>query len=114
IRSSSDIGLPATSMPNLALSMMSGGGAGGEGHLGVYCSPRASRRSVDLEVTGCREDCRPGDFQYDWSSHNNNNNNNTLRVLTSSSRAASALSLTSDCTARSIGLLSNDGDSDSD
>ncbi|KAK3776182.1 hypothetical protein RRG08_063725 [Elysia crispata] len=140
IRSSSDIGLPATSMPNLALSLMSGGVPGGDTHLGVYCSPRASRRSVDLEITAAREDGRAGgaagvggDFRYDWSSqyegldfnspgvaitaHNttaSSNNSNTLRVLTSSSRAASALSLTSDCTARSIGLLSNDGDSDSD
>ncbi|GFR60884.1 hypothetical protein ElyMa_000090300 [Elysia marginata] len=140
IRSSSDIGLPATSMPNLALSLMSGGGvAGGDSHLGVYCSPRASRRSVDLEITAPREDGRGEtgsgtgeDFRFDWSSQyegldfsnpggnvvantvGSSSNSNTLRVLTSSSRAASALSLTSDCTARSIGLLSNDGDSDSD
>ena len=150
IRSSSDIGLPATSMPNLALSLMAGGGAGvgstgTEAHLGVYCSPRASRRSVDLEVTAAREEARAGggggggascDLRYNWSSQydsldfgspggttivssavapsSSGCNTNTLRVLTSSSRAASALSLTSDCTARSIGLLSNDGDSDSD
>ncbi|GFO50618.1 hypothetical protein PoB_007712300 [Plakobranchus ocellatus] len=135
IRSSSDIGLPGTSMPNLALTLMAGGGGGGqETYIGVYCSPRASRRSVDLEVINSRQEGREDNpSHYDWSSQydsidfgspsvntitsastGNNNSCNTLRVLTSSSRAASALSLTSDCTARSIGLLSNDGDSDSD
>ncbi|XP_005106986.1 uncharacterized protein LOC101860197 [Aplysia californica] len=113
IRSSSDIGLPAASMPNLALQLgMVGGGAmegGKENHLGVYCSPRTSRRSVDLDINS-RADTHG---QYEWI-ETLDSSSNSLKVLTASSRVGSALSLNSECTARSIGLLSNDSDSDND
>lgn len=110
VRSSSDIGLPATSMPNLASQMGLPGGIannGSENNLGVYCSPRTSRRSVDLDINSKAETRG----QYEWI-ETLDSSSNTLKVLTASSRAGSALSLNSECTTRSIGLLSNDSDSD--
>lgn len=110
VRSSSDIGLPATSMPNLAVRLIPGGDATtAENYLEVFCSPRTFRRSVDLDVSS--KDHTRG--QFEWVDAMDSSTN-CLKVLTSSSRVGSALSLNSECTARSIGLLSNDSDSDND
>jgi len=111
IRSSSDIGLPASSMPNLAFQMDMvniGLEGGGENHLGVFCSPRTLRRSVDLDIDS-RNDKRE---HFEWI-ENIDSPSNSLRVLTATGRVGSALSLNSEC-ARSIGLLSNDSDDDID
>ncbi|BFZ04102.1 hypothetical protein BsWGS_07141 [Bradybaena similaris] len=108
VRSSSDIGLPATSMPNLAVRLVPGGDmTTAENYLEVFCSPRTFRRSVDLDS----KDHTRG--QFEWVD-TMDSSTNCLKVLTSSSRVGSALSLNSECTARSIGLLSNDSDSDND
>ena len=116
-RCNSDIGLPTASMPNLTLAMSLGGGAGenggsgGGGQLGVYCSPRTTRRSVDLDVVGGggglgSVGSRCGD--YEWLEERTS----SLRVLSAGSRVGSAVSLNSVCTAHSVGLLSNDSDDD--
>lgn len=103
-RCNSDIGLPTTSMPNLtlalALSRENGGSCGDT--LGVYCSPRTTRRSVDLDVGPSRDPARAEYHQ--WLDEQSG----SLRVLTSNSRVGSAVSLNSVCTAHSVGLLSND------
>ncbi|XP_041367472.1 uncharacterized protein LOC121382058 [Gigantopelta aegis] len=103
-----EMGIPASSMPNLALERFmgpEGEGPDGPGHkLGVYCSPRMSRRSVDLEISS-------KDPNNEWME--TFDPANTLRVLTTSSRVGSSVSLNSECTARSIGLISNDSSSDS-
>ncbi|KAK6190040.1 hypothetical protein SNE40_001986 [Patella caerulea] len=101
-RATCDLGQPASSMPNLALERFTDSQFEESGcKLGVYCSPRTTRRSVDLDAKK----------EYEWLE--NFDSNNSLRVLGSSSRTGSALSLNSECTARSIGLLSNDSSSDS-
>nr|KAG5695687.1 hypothetical protein BaRGS_022364 [Batillaria attramentaria] len=99
-RCNSDIGLPTASMPNLNLAMSLGEGAGGD-KLGVYCSPRTTRRSVDLDVGSSRD---PARGEYEWL----DDKSSSLRVLSASSRVGSAVSLNSVCTAHSVGLLSND------
>ncbi|XP_076471724.1 uncharacterized protein LOC143301367 isoform X2 [Babylonia areolata] len=105
-RCNSDIGLPTSSMPNLTLALTLGeDGAGGRGKLGVYCSPRTTRRSVDLDVTSRDPAARA---EYDWLE----DKTSSLHVLSASSRVGSALSLNSVCTAHSVGLLSNDSDDD--
>lgn len=108
-RCNSDIGLPTASMPNLTLAMGLGG-SGGEGSggdkLGVYCSPRTTRRSVDLDM-GPREVAGRQDYS-EWLEERTS----SLRVLSAGSRVGSAVSLTSVCTAHSVGLLSNDSDDD--
>ena len=107
-RPTGEMGIPASSMPNLALERFmgpEGDGPDGSGHkLGVYCSPRMSRRSVDLEVSS-------KDPNNEWME--TFDPANTLRVLTTSSRVGSSVSLNSECTARSIGLISNSSSSDS-
>ncbi|CAG5136402.1 unnamed protein product [Candidula unifasciata] len=110
VRSSSDIGLPASSMPNLAIRLGPGGDlASTENFLDVFCSPRTFRRSVDLDVNS--KDHTRGQFEWVDTMESSTN---CLKVLTSSSRVGSALSLNSECTTRSIGLLSNDSDSEND
>ncbi|KAL8617638.1 hypothetical protein ACOMHN_038030 [Nucella lapillus] len=105
-RCNSDIGLPTASMPNLTLALTLGeDGGGGRGKLGVYCSPRTTRRSVDLDVTSRDPASR---HDYDWLE----DRTSSLHVLSASSRVGSALSLNSVCTAHSVGLLSNDSDDD--
>ena len=118
-RCNSDIGLPTASMPNLPLAMAlgehggeGGGGGGGGDTLGVYCSPRTTRRSVDLDVAGSRAGggCDPAvRAEYEWLAEDRAS---SLRVLSAGSRVGSAVSLNSVCTAHSVGLLSNDSDSD--
>lgn len=109
VRSSSDIGLPAASMPNLAVPLVPGEMSTSETYLEVFCSPRTFRRSVDLDISS-KEHARSN---FEWVD-NLDSSSNCLKVLTSGSRVGSALSLNSECTARSIGLLSNDSDSDND
>ncbi|PVD33375.1 hypothetical protein C0Q70_04629 [Pomacea canaliculata] len=102
-RCNSDIGLPTASMPNLALALSLGTDAtSGADKLGVYCSPRTTRRSVDLDVGSSRDPCRT-DYPR-WLEEQTS----SLRVLTAGSRVGSAVSLNSVCTAHSVGLLSND------
>ncbi|ESO91601.1 hypothetical protein LOTGIDRAFT_163327 [Lottia gigantea] len=101
LRMASELGLPASSMPNLSLERFAEIQSDETGKLGVYCSPRTTRRSVDLDAKK----------EYEWLE--NIDSTNSLRVLGSSSRTGSALSLNSECTARSIGLLSNDSSSES-
>ncbi|XP_076450157.1 uncharacterized protein LOC143286470 [Babylonia areolata] len=106
-RCNSDIGLPTTSMPNLPLAMGMGDHHHGEGgdKLGVYCSPRTTRRSVDLEVGSSRDPGAPsGGGEYEWLG----GKAASLQVLSAGSRVGSAISLNSVCTAHSVGLLSND------
>lgn len=100
-RCNSDIGLPTASMPNLSMALNLGENGTGD-KLGVYCSPRTTRRSVDLDL-GSRD---PGG--YEWLEEKTS----SLRVLSAGSRVGSAVSLNSVCTAHSVGLLSNDSDDD--
>ncbi|XP_067655737.1 uncharacterized protein [Haliotis asinina] len=104
-----DMGLPAASMPNLALDRFgeNNSDGGSDSKLGVFCSPRMTRRSVDLDVSN-RD---PNKKDMEWLEAFDQSN--SLRVLSSSSRVGSAISLNSECTARSIGLISNDSSSDS-
>ncbi len=107
-RSQADMGLPVSSMPNLALDRFSENNPdGSDSKLGVFCSPRMTRRSVDLDVSN-RD---PNKKDMEWLE--GFDQSNSLKVLSSSSRTGSAISLNSDYTARSIGLISNDSSSDS-
>lgn len=103
-RCNSDIGLPTASMPNLSLAMSMGENGAGD-KLGVYCSPRTTRRSVDLDLSS-RDPAARAD--YEWLE----DKTSSLRVLSAGSRVGSAVSLNSVCTAHSVGLLSNDSDDD--
>ena len=103
-RCNSDIGLPTASMPNLSLALGMGENGAGD-KLGVYCSPRTTRRSVDLDV-GPRDPAARA--EYEWLE----DKTSSLRVLSAGSRVGSAVSLNSVCTAHSVGLLSNDSDDD--
>uniref|UniRef100_A0A0B6YAI4 Uncharacterized protein n=1 Tax=Arion vulgaris TaxID=1028688 RepID=A0A0B6YAI4_9EUPU len=105
-RSSSDIGLPTGSTSYLK---NVDGTNTSENYLGVFCSPRTVRRSVDSGISSREHALRHGEWlqNVDYS-------NNCLKVLTSASRVGSAISLNSEYTARSIGLLSNGSDSDKD
>lgn len=111
-KSPTDLGIPAVSLPNLSVEhdesddpyndrMDRRGSREDSDHaLGLYCSPRMTRRSMNLELS-TRES--PGDLNYCWLS-----TFGTSNYLREGSRVGSAISLNSDCTARSIGLISND------
>lgn len=111
-KSPTDLGIPAVSLPNLSVEPDGGddpyddrmdrrGSREDSDHaLGLYCSPRMTRRSMNLELSQ-RES--PGDLNYCWLS-----TFGTSNYLREGSRVGSAVSLNSDCTARSIGLISND------
>ncbi|GAB1605176.1 hypothetical protein Ahia01_000799400 [Argonauta hians] len=111
-KSPTDLGIPAVSLPNLAVETDSSddpyddkmertGSRDDSDHaLRLYCSPRMSRRSMNLDLN-TRES--PNDSGYCWLS-----TFGTSNYLREGSRVGSAISLNSDCTARSIGLISND------
>ncbi|CAG5115438.1 unnamed protein product [Candidula unifasciata] len=106
VRSSSDIGLPTVKSPCL---VPAGGFSSHDNHIEVFCSPRTLRKSVDSNINTKEH------LFYQWEKVQTiDSSNSCLKVLTSGSRAGSALSLNSECTARSIGLLSSDSDSDKD
>ncbi|XP_014776553.1 uncharacterized protein LOC106873622 [Octopus bimaculoides] len=111
-KSPTDLGIPAVSLPNLSIETDSSddpyddkmertGSRDDSDHaLRLYCSPRMSRRSMNLDLN-LRES--PNDTGYCWLS-----TFGTSNYLREGSRVGSAISLNSDCTARSIGLISND------
>lgn len=106
VRSSSDIGLPTGKSSSL---VPGDGFSSHDNHIEVFCSPRTLRKSVDSNINTKEQ------LFYQWEKVQTLDSSNTcLKVLTSGSRAGSALSLNSECTARSIGLLSSDSDSDKD
>lgn len=72
----------------------------------IYCSPRMSRRSINLELARqAEQDAAFWGEGYDHA--------HTQNALVPGSRVGSAISLISEYTSRSIGLISNDSSSDS-
>lgn len=71
-----------------------------ENDIELYCSPRMTRRSVNSEMSGLSRQ-NPGAFLDSLNACN-------LNCLDPGSRVGSSVSLNSEYTARSIGLISND------